>query len=433
MNLFNLNRSLYEQICAEHNLLDAFLDVKRNHGSPGIDGKTIEEFETNLHAELSSLSKELQEWRYRPKPVRRVEIPKADGKSTRQLGIPCVRDRVVQSCLKRILEPIFEPIFSNHSYGFRPGRSQKQAIKAAHAYVLEGKEWVVDIDLARFYDTICQDRLISRLGESISDKRILRLIGITLRSGVMVSGKVEPTLEGSVQGSPLSPLLSNVVLDELDKELENRGLSFVRWADDSNIFVKSEKAAQRVMQSITKFIEKRLRLQVNREKSQVGLSNKVKFLGMTIIAGTVAISAKSMVKAMAIAKSLTRTNSPIPVVRTMEKVNSWYKGWAQYHTMTQYPSQFLVIEAHIRRRLRARIVRQCKRRRTLFRKLVARGMSRKKARTNVFSAKGPWKLSHQTMNHAYSVKWFTKYVGQEIISDNALQHWFSVKKRILLR
>jgi group II intron reverse transcriptase/maturase len=431
-NLFDFNRDLFAQASSEDHLLAAFADVKRNHGAAGVDGVTIEMFSNNLHEEVAALAKELREWRYAPKPVRRVEIPKADGKGTRKLGIPTVRDRVVQTSLKQVLEPIFEPRFSQSSYGFRPGRDQKMAVKSACEIVQSGKEWVVDIDLAQFFDTLSQDRLIHRVGLLVDDKRILRLIGLTLRSGVQVGDHTEPTTQGSTQGSPLSPLLSNVVLDELDKELESRGLSFVRYADDANIFVRSEKAAQRVMASVTKFIEKRLRLVVNKEKSRVALSSAVKFLGFTIIAGTIAISAKSMARAMEKVRELTPTNSPVSVERTLEKVNSWYRGWAEYHAATHYPNQLLTLEAHIRRRLRARIARQCKRRRTLYRRLKQRGMKPKTAARVVYSNDGPWKISHSAMNHVYSVAWFEKIAGQLICSSRKLTHWFPVKRYIRL-
>lgn len=431
-NLFNSNRDLFEQICAEDNLMRAFVAVKRNKGAAGVDGQTIEAFEKNLNKEIAELAQDVREWRYRPKPVKRVEILKADGKSMRKLGIPTVRDRVLQTCLKEVIEPTFEPIFSENSYGFRPGRSQRQAVETAQRYVTEGREWVVDIDLASFFDSLSQDRLIYRLSLQISDKRILRLIGICLRSGIQQDGIYTPSTEGSVQGSPLSPLLSNVVLDELDKELEGRGLMFVRWADDSNIFVRSQKAAERVMISITKFIETRLKLSINREKSKVAQSKAVKFLGMTIIAGTIAISAKSMVKARDKIRELTRTNSPVPVRFAVENVNKWYKGWAEYHKMTQYPSQLLQIEAHVRRRLRARIVRQWKRPRTVQKRLIARGVDPKVAARNAYSNNGPWKLSHSTMSHAYNVEWFKGNTGQYIASDRKLSHWFTVKKWIKL-
>jgi RNA-directed DNA polymerase len=268
-------RDLFESLCSKGMLRGAFTEVKRNKGAAGIDKISIEDFESNLEENLDRLHQELTTWNYYPQPVRRVEIPKPNG-GVRLLGIPCIRDRVVQAALKTILEPIFEPTFSEHSYGFRPGRNQQQAVQAAKKIVLKGKEFVVDIDLVKFFDKIHHDRLIAKLGQKMDDKRILRIIGITLRSGVMMcDGTIEATEEGSVQGSPLSPLLSNIVLDELDKELELRGLEFCRYADDCNIFVASREAAKRVMTSISKFIANRLKLEVNTEKSCTGKSSEI--------------------------------------------------------------------------------------------------------------------------------------------------------------
>ena len=231
---------LYEAVSSEYFLWKGFRAVKKNGGSVGIDRQSIQDFEANLKGELQKLRDELEDWTYHPQPVRRVEIPKPDGKGIRKLGIPCIRDRVVQAALKELIEPLLDPQFSDNSYGFRPGRDQRQAVRAAQKIVQEkGKEIVVDIDLSNFFDRIHHDRLIFRLSKRITDKRILRLIGKTLRSGIMEDGVIKPTEEGSVQGSPLSPLLSNVVLDELDKELESRGLDFCRYADDCNIFVKT--------------------------------------------------------------------------------------------------------------------------------------------------------------------------------------------------
>ena len=429
--LFDSNRDLFERLCAEDNLLEAFLAVKRNRGAAGVDGVTIQDFEAGLHDELAKLANELRNWQYKPKPVKRVEIPKEDG-SMRKLGIPCVRDRVMQACLKTILEEIFEPIFSNSSYGFRPGRCQQDAIHEAQKLVQEGREWVVDIDLAQFFDTMSQDRLIHRLSLHVPDKRILRLVGIMLRSGAEIDGEIHSTTKGSTQGSPISPLLSNVVLDELDKELEARGLKFVRWADDANIFVKSEEAAKRVLVSITKFIERKLKLKVNQTKSKAAKSSEVKFLGLTIKNGEVVIARKSMRKAMTKVSELVRTNSPVPVEKTLERVNLWYHGWANYFKMTQYPMQLLLIEAHVRRRLRARIVRQLKRRKFLCRRLESRGVKRKTAQAQAYSAKGPWKLSSGAMNIAYKVDWFTNTMRQKIFSNRSLSHWHPVKKRMFV-
>jgi len=432
--LFEPTQNLFERVCSLEVLRESFRAVKRNKGAPGVDGVTISDFEKHLDKELTQLLTELTSWSYCPKPVRRVEIPKPGTNSgIRRLGIPCVRDRVVQASIKIVLETLFEPIFSDKSYGFRPKRNQQQAVEEAQRYVQAGKSWVVDLDLAAFFDSIHHDRLISRLGEVVHDKRILRLIGLTLRSGVMINGVMHATDEGSVQGSPLSPLLSNVVLDELDKELEKRQLSFVRFADDANIFVRSKEAAERVMKSITLFIEKRLRLTVNREKSKVALSSHVKFLGMTIINGQIAIARKSMARAMEKVKELTPRGTHFPLEKAIGHINMWYRGWSSYFSMSQFPMQFAVLEAHIRRRLRARIVRQQKKRRHLYRKLVQRGIKRHAAARCAYARCKWWYLSHMlAVERAYPNKWFIEYMGQLIISRKNLEHWNSVKVRVQL-
>jgi len=407
--------------------------VKKNKGSPGVDGVTIAEFESRLSEELSQLKEDLEGWTYKPSPVRRVEIPKPGGRGIRLLGVPTVRDRVVHATLKELLEPIFEPLFSDHSYGFRPGRSQRQAVEAARRIVAEGKPYVVDLDLSKFFDRIHHDRLIARLAQQVADKRILRLIGLLLRSGIMVNGLVTPSTEGAVQGSPLSPLLSNIVLDELDKELERRGLEFCRFADDCNLFVKTPKAAERVMASVSRFIETRLKLVVNQEKSQVARSDRVKFLGMTMVGATIAISHKALQTAMAKVKELTPRGTHLTLEKTLEEINSWYVGWAGYFDMTYYPAQLKKIEAHIRRRLRSRLVDQQKSKRNLYRKLVKRGVSRRQAAKTVFSNHKRWKLSNTfAVNKAYPVGWFTGEMGQVIRSDRQLPHWFDVRQWISL-
>jgi group II intron reverse transcriptase/maturase len=407
--------------------------VKKNKGSPGVDGVAIAEFESRLIEELSQLKEELESWTYKPSPVRRVEIPKPGGKGIRLLGVPTVRDRVVHATLKELLEPIFEPLFSDHSYGFRPERNQRQAVEAAREIVAEGKPYVVDIDLSRFFDRIHHDRLIARLSRQVADKRILRLIGPLLRSGIMANGLVTPSMEGAVQGSPLSPLLSNIVLDELDKELERRGLEFCRFADDCNIFVKTPKAAERVMDSISGFIEKRLKLVVNQEKSQVARSDRVKFLGMTIVGKTIAISHKALQAAMAKVKELTPRGTHRTLEKTLEEINSWYVGWAGYFAMTYYPAQLKKIEAHIRRRLRSRLVDQQKSKRNLHRKLIKRGVSRRQSANAVFSNRKRWALSHTfAVEKAYPVGWFIGEMGQAIRSDRQLPHWFELHHWIRL-
>jgi group II intron reverse transcriptase/maturase len=410
-----------------------FILVKRNRGKPGIDGVSIADFEANLDEELSQLQQELSKWTYQPSPVRRVEIPKPGGKGVRLLGIPTVRDRVVQATLKLLLEPIFDPHFSPNSYGFRPGRSQHQAVAAAQRIVNSGNPYVVDIDLSKFFDRIHHDRLIARMGEKVTDKRILRLVGLMLRSGIMINGVVIPSQEGAMQGGPLSPLLSNIVLDELDQELERRGLEFCRFADDCNIFVKSQKAAERVMEKVSQFIEKKLKLKVNQEKSQVALSDKVKFLGFTVVNGTIAIAHKALQTAMDKVKALTPRGTHKSLEPTLDKINQWYVGWSNYYSLTNYPSQLHKIEAHIRRRLRSRLVSQQKRKQHLYRNLVKRGVPRKQASKAVFSNNKRWVLSNaRAVTRAYSNSWFINLKGQEIRSDRKLAHWFEVSQWIRL-
>lgn len=424
---FNKDKNLFEEILEINVLRKAFKLVKRNQGTPGIDGITIEEYEKNFEEELGQLRQEVMNWSYKPTPVKRVEIPKSNGKGVRLLGIPTVKDRTLHMAIKLVLEPILDPTFSNHSFGFRPGKNQQQAVLEAKRIVESGKEFIVDIDLSKFFDRINHDRLIHRLKGYTEDKRALRLIGMILRSGVLINGLLTSTTEGSVQGSPLSPLLSNVVLDELDKELEQRGLEFCRFADDCNIFVKTKRAADRVMDSIKKFIEKKLKLKINEDKSKTDKSDKVKFLGMTIVKGTIAISKAAMNKAMEKAKEMTLRGTHLSIEKTIEMINSWYRGWASYFKMTQYPAQLRSIEAHIRRRLRARIVSQQKKKRHLAKKLIKRGVNKRLVNGTVYKNHKTWHLSHtRAVEKAYPNNWFIETLGQAIMSENKFGHWFGI-------
>ena len=424
--LLNRSEFIFEHLCSESVLKTAFLAVRKNKGAPGTDGVTVENFQDHLDYEVNQLLSELASWSYQPRPARRVKIPKPSNKKTpqfRNLAIPCVRDRVVQTALKTLLEPHFEPSFSEHSYGFRPGRSARQAVEKAQQICKKGKYFCVDIDLEKFFDRVHHDRLIARLALTIKDKRILRLIGITLRSGIMENGVVSPSSEGTPQGSPLSPLLSNIVLDELDKELERRGFEFCRYADDCNIFVSSPFAAKRAMENITNFIEKRLKLKVNKDKSKVAKSQFVKFLGMTIISGAIAISKQSMQRAKDKLKEIIPRNSGHSLEKTIERFNSWYIGWSNYHLMTQYPAQLRSVEAHARRRLRAIKVKQSKRPRFLYRKLNKMGVKTKGA-TVVFKNHKCWKLSRSwAMQKAFDCEWFKK-MDMYTVSDSKQEHWF---------
>jgi group II intron reverse transcriptase/maturase len=329
---------------------------------------------------------------------------------------------VLQQSINLTLTRIYEPKFSDSSFGFRPGRSQKDAILRAQQLVEAGNHWVVDIDLEKFFDRINHDRLMHRLAQDVSDKRVLRLIGLTLRCGVLDEGGHEPTAEGSPQGSPLSPLLSNVVLDELDKELEHRGLSFCRYADDANIFVGSERAGKRVMQSITKFIEKRLKLKVNQTKSAVTKAKRVRFLGFSVVRGGIAISGKSIQRALEKLRSLIPRRSHHPLDRQVAKVDQWYRGWTEYYGITNFPAQFRYIEGHIRRRFRAQLVRNQKRRRHLYHRFVERGVPHSQARA-AYDAKGTWQLANtRAATRAWSGAWFQS-LGLRFIAEENRPHW----------
>jgi RNA-directed DNA polymerase len=271
---------LWERIFSRDNLMAALKRVQRNGGAPGVDGMTVEELPDHLRAHWPSIREKLEAGRYEPSPVKRVEIPKP-GKGTRQLGIPTVQDRFIQQAIHQVLSPQFEPTFSEHSYGFRPGRSAHDAVKAARVHVEAGYKWVVDIDMERFFDTVNHDRLMARMRAVVKDKRVLRLVNEYLKAGVMVNGVVVGTKEGTPQGGPLSPQLSNIVLTELDQKLEERGHRFVRYADDCNIYVRSEGAARRVLASTKRYVEGRMRLRVNEAKSAVDLAVRRQFLGFS--------------------------------------------------------------------------------------------------------------------------------------------------------
>jgi RNA-directed DNA polymerase len=429
---FELETDLFEKICNINTLREAFKAVKRNKGAPGIDGITIEIYERDLGKNLNQLRNEVLNWTFKPTPVRRVEIPKPGGKGVRLLGVPIINDRVLHMAIKMVLEPILDPKFSRNSFGFRPGKNQQQAVQQAQRIVQSGKEYIVDIDLSKFFDRINHDRLIYRLKQHVKDSRILRLIGMILRGGIMIDGVKTPSEEGSVQGSPLSPLLSNVVLDELDKELEKRNLEFCRFADDCNIFAKSQRAADRIMSSVKKFIEKKLKLKVNEEKSKTRKSNEVKFLGMTIVEGAIAISKAAFNKAMEKVKTLIPRGSHLSIEKAIAEVNKWYQGWSSYFKMTQFPAQLHAIEAHIRRRFRARFVKQQKKKRHLMNLLKKKGVSKKSSAKTVYSNRGPWNLSHtRALEKAYSIEWFVKQ-GQTVISNIQMDHWFGIGKWVKL-
>lgn len=416
---------LFEEVYAMPRLERAFRKVKANKGVAGVDEVSIEDFEQNLQENLAEIQLQLKSRRYKPQPVLRVSIPKPNG-GERHLGIPTVRDRIVQYSITMALEPWFEPNFSESSYGFRPNRSQKGAIAEAKKHVANGKQWVVDLDLEKFFDTVNHDRVLHLIRAKVTDRRLLKLIALFLRSGVEVDGNLENSVIGLPQGSPLSPLLSNIVLHQLDLELESRKLDFVRYADDANIFVGSQKAAERILASVTKFIEGKLKLKVNQEKSQAALSKHVKFLGMTILAGGIAmISMSSMKNAKTKVKELIPRSGKMSFEKQVERVNRWYIGWYGYYSMTHYPVQLKMIEAHARMRFRLQFLKNYKRKKHIIRAVCKRGVRRRNAYRAIYEKNnGRWKLAHHTVvNKAWSPAWFIQKQGQEIRSLEDLDHW----------
>ena len=412
---------LLEEVASEANLARALLNVVRNKGAPGVDGQTVEAAEAKAPSIIARLGRDLLAERYRPGDVRRVWLPKPGG-GQRGLGIPNVVDRAVQQAVLQVLEPIFEPTFHASSHGFRPNRGAHTAIAEATGYLREGYQTVVDLDLAQFFDRVHHQRLLARIARCVKDQRIIGLIGRMLKvSVVMPDGTRVAVREGTPQGGPLSPMLSNVVLNELDGELARRGLRFVRYADDSNIFVRSERAGQRVMTSIRKFLEKRMRLQVNETKTGVRKPGEVAFLGFSFrcskeaTGGLVAVfpSRKAKQRLMATMREMTPANWGRSVRTCMAEVSRYLTGWMSHFRLctSEATNELGVIDAHIRRRVRAIIVRQRKRPRFLFRHLIGKGVSPKAAAGCAYCGKGAWAKSNRPgMTRAYSPVWFAGHM-----------------------
>ena len=386
---------LIEEACEKENLKEALRRVKANAWAAGVDGMTVKELPDFLRENWVQLKEQLLSGTYRPQPVRRVEIPKPGG--TRKLGIPTTVDRFLQQAVLQVLQKRWDPTFSENSYGFRPGRSAHQAVAKAQEYIQQGYDWVVDFDLEKFFDRVNHDILMSRVAKRISDKRMLKLIRGFLNSGVMENGLVGPTDEGTPQGGPLSPLLSNLLLDDLDRELERRGHRFVRYADDCNVYVKSERAGQRVMESVKHFLTKKLKLKVNESKSAVARPKDRKFLGFSFTWGE---SAKRRIAPQAILRfkerirELTRRTRGISIEQMIEELRPYILGWRNYFGFCETPSTLKDLEGWTRRRLRCVIWKQWKRGRVRFKELRLRGIGVDLAARTVGSAHGPWRLSH---------------------------------------
>jgi RNA-directed DNA polymerase len=405
---------LLEEVASEANLALALINVVRNKGAPGLDGQTVEEAEAQAPKLLPRLRRALLEGCYRPGDVRRVFIPKPGG-GQRGLGIPNVIDRVVQQALLQVLEPVFEPTFHHSSHGFRPRRGAMTAIAEAKEYLKAGYQTVVDLDLAQFFDRVHHQRLLDRIGQRVADRRVVALVRLMLKAAVvMPDGTRVLGREGTPQGGPLSPLLSNIVLDELDRELTRRGHRFVRYADDCNVFVGSARAGVRVMASITEFLERRMRLQVNAEKSAVRHPSQVHFLGFRFLLRQdgeigVLLSAKTERRLATTIRQMTPSNWGRSITACMDGFSRYLTGWmAHYRLCSDDAIKGLdVLDAHIRRRIRAIIVRQKKRPRFLLRHLLALGVGRSAAAGAAYCGRGAWHRSNRpALTRAYPPSWF---------------------------
>ena len=399
--------NLMEQIADPGNLFLACRRVKANKGSPGVDGQSVRELEEWLNAHVHELRRELLAGSYEPRPVRGVEIPKPGG-GKRQLGIPTVKDRLVQQAVLQILEPRLDPEFSESSYGFRPGRSAHDALKAGSVFVEEGRGIVVDLDLEKFFDRVNHDILMSRLARRIEDKTLLRLTRRFLEAGMMQNGVCVNRREGTPQGGPLSPLLANLLLDDLDKELERRGHRFCRYADDCNIYVRSVKAGERVMESVTRFLEKRLKLKVNRDKSAVAPVEERKFLGYRILeTGTLVVAPESLAKVKKRVREITRRNRGIPLARMIGELNALVRGWVGYFKLAKAKGKMTELDGWTRRKLRCVKLKQCKRAVGIARFLMERGIKPDAAWCLAGSGKGWWRIALSPQSHrAMGMDWF---------------------------
>ena len=386
---------LMDAVCSKANLTKALKRVKANKGSAGIDGMTVKELPAYLSEHWPTMRDQLLEGAYQPRPVKRVEIPKPDG-GARKLGIPTVVDRFIQQAVLQVLQAQWDQSFSKHSYGFRPGRSAHQAVEAAQRHVTDGYLWVVDIDLEKFFDRVNHDRLMAAVARRVEDKRLLRLIRAFLNAGVMEEGLVSPTEEGTPQGGPLSPLLSNLVLDEMDRELEKRGHRFVRYADDCNIYVRSERAGQRVMESLEGYIKRRLKLKVNKAKSAVARPRERKFLGFTFTASRQPkrrVAGKALERFMRKVRELTRRTRGASVATTVRRLAVYLRGWGGYFGFCQTPTVLEEKNSWIRRRLRSLQWQQWKRGKRRFAAMRRLGVGKALAARTAGSSHGPWRIS----------------------------------------
>jgi len=394
--------TLMEEVLRRENLFAALKRVKANKGAPGVDGMSVEELPSYLREAWPAIREQLLSETYAPSPVREVHLPKPGG-GTRMLGIPTVLDRLITQGILQVMSPIFDRDFSAHSYGFRPGRSAHQAIEQARRYMEQGNRWVVDLDLEKFFDQVNHDLLMSRVARKIKDKRLLRLIRRYLTAGIMQGGLVSIREAGTPQGSPLSPLLSNILLDEFDKELERRGHCFCRYADDANVYVRSRRAGERVMASLTRFLESKLRLKVNRAKSAVDRPWKRKFLGYTVTnhrSPRLKPAPQSVQRAKDRIREITHKGRGRNILRVIKEINQFTRGWVGYFRLATVKQAFDTLDQWLRRRLRKILWEQWKKPKTRFRRLVALGVNAERARKATATGLGAWWNAGASHMHA---------------------------------
>ena len=403
---------LMEEVVEHKNLSAAYRRVVANKGSAGVDGMRVDELGSYLKGNWPRIKEELLSGEYRPKPVRRVEIPKPGGRGMRKLGIPTAMDRFIQQAILQVLDSIFDPGFSDSSFGFRPGRSAHQAVLKAREHVASGKRWVVDLDIEKFFDRVNHDVLMAWVARKINDKRVLRLLRRYLQAGIMDDGIVTPLREGTPQGGPLSPLLSNILLDELDKELERRGHTFCRYADDSNIYVGSKRSGERVKESISRFLEKRLRMKVNEEKSAVGRPWKRKFLGYTMTVDKkprLKVAPESEEKLRVKLNEILRRGRGRNLEEVVKEMKPLLTGWINYFKLSEVRVTFERLDQWLRRKLRCILWRQWKRTYTRARKLMKRGLSKNRAWVSAKNYRGPWwNAGASHMNHTFPKSYFDR-------------------------
>jgi RNA-directed DNA polymerase len=395
--------TLIEQVVRRENLVAAHARVVRNGGAPGVDGMTVDDLMAYCRQHWARIREQLLNGTYVPQAVRRVDIPKPDGRGTRTLGIPTVLDRFIQQAVLQVLSPIIDPTFSDASFGFRPGRSAHQAVRCARAHIAAGHRWVVDVDLEKFFDRVNHDVLMARVARRVKDTRVLLLIRRYLQAGMMEGGLVSPRTEGTPQGGPLSPLLSNILLDEWDRELERRGHHFVRYADDCNVYVRSKAAGERVLASLERWLTQRLRLRVNREKSGVARPWSRKFLGYSVTwdrAARLRVAPAAVKRLKTKLRGLLSRGRGRRLADVVADLNLATRGWVVYFRMAEAKTSFEDLDKWLRRKLRCIVWRQWKRPRTRIRELRRRGLDLARARASALNGHGPWWNAGASHMHA---------------------------------